>query len=319
MEGLSDLGGAIAGWAYDASADGSIVVGRIIGANGVQAYRWTEGQGAVPLNDVLPGVGPAVAYGVSGDGSVVVGSHSFRAFRWTETTGMQELGQLAGSESEAFDVSGDGSTIVGAAQDTWGKTAFRWTEASGMSRIGDLPGGDIYSEGYGVSADGGVIVGVSNSASGFEAFRWTEAGGMVGLGDLPGGEFLSGATSVSADGSVIVGRSVGNFGLEAFVWDRVNGMRSIMQILNDADILPDGWVLQEATAVSADGTRIVGFGRHPTIGTEAWLVDLGAPVPEPTAALSSVIAMAGLIARNRFVRRRRLRNSVERLWSNCSS
>lgn len=61
--------------------------------------------------------------GVSADGSVVVGgsynaSGQTRAFRWTESGGMQELGTLPGYDwwSGASCVSVDGAVVVGVAK-----------------------------------------------------------------------------------------------------------------------------------------------------------------------------------------------------------
>ena len=111
----------------------------------------------------LPGGNRSEAFGVSADGAVVVGrarnaAGLDRAFRWTASGGMQDLGTLGGDWSEAYGVSADGAVVVGWAFNAAGEyRAFRWTASGGMQDLGTLGGG--YSEAYGVSADGAVVVG----------------------------------------------------------------------------------------------------------------------------------------------------------------
>ena len=132
---------------------------------------------------------------------------------------------------------------------------------------------------------------------------------MVGLGDLPGGSFYirSQANGVSADGSIIVGYGTSANGVEAFVWDATNGMRSVQDVLSSQGIDMTGWQLTSATAVSADGNIIVGFGRNPDGNQEAWLANLSAqsaPVPEPTSLATWALTGVATI----WLARRRKRN-----------
>jgi len=217
----------------------------------------------VPLG-ALPGAEVTEPSAISADGSTVVGNGfsepfpgdgSTEAFRWTQAGGMQGLGFLPGKElSASTAVSADGSTVAGVG---WGNSgddeeAFRWTQAGGMQSLGFLPGAG-FSRSVAVSADGSTIAGRSGS----EAFRWTQAGAMQGLGVLAGAT-SSEASALSADGSTVVGSSSNWTGSsttstqEAFRWTESGGMQGL-------GLLP-GWAMSYASAVSADGSTVVGEG-----------------------------------------------------------
>ena len=52
--GLGDLpGGGFSSFAYDVSADGSIVVGQGLSASGAEAFRWTMADGMIGLGGAL--------------------------------------------------------------------------------------------------------------------------------------------------------------------------------------------------------------------------------------------------------------------------
>jgi probable HAF family extracellular repeat protein len=267
--------------ATDVSADGSVIVGTW----GSQAMRWTQETGFVGLGDFPGGLFGSWANAVSADGSVVVGLGSIEVciphfgcgsqsvpFRWTQASGMVRL-MIA---VPPWDLSADGSVIVGGSGE-----AVRWTQATGSVGLGDLPGGEVRSSAYGVSADGSVIVGYGTSDAGVEAFRWTPDSGMVGLGILPGYGFSS-AQDVSSDGSLVVG----SFGFEGtyagtFIWDASHGMRNLSDVLINLGLGDSlaGWSLDFASAISADGRVIVGYGTNPDGNTEAWIARLA---PQPT-------------------------------------
>jgi probable HAF family extracellular repeat protein len=191
--------------------------------------------------------------------------------------------------------------VVGAYQVESGRRqAFRWTPEAGMVRLGVLSG-DTNSIAHGVSADGSVVAGSSTSRVFTQAFRWTQETGMVELGTLPGGSCISNASAVSADGSVIVGEAYGEAGLEAFIWEANHGMRSVRQVLVSQFGLGArlrGWKLRSATAVSPDGTVIVGYGLNPSGNREAWIASLGNEHrPVALAAANRTVAVTRSMAR----------------------
>jgi probable HAF family extracellular repeat protein len=276
FQGLGLLsGGYDSSTASGVSADGSVVVGTASGADGQQAFRWTDGGGMIGLGFLpLPGGGVIPDYsfaaGVSGDGSAVVGyseavviHDTYEAFRWTSSDGMTGLGFLQGeNRSFAVAVSADG-TVVAGTSDTGGAggfgKAFLWTTSGGMIDFEYLPGGSSPVTLSGVSSNGSVVVGTSYSDLRAQAFRWTISDGMAGLGLLPG-ESNSYAKAVSLDGSVAVGFS----GSQAFRWTSADGMVGLG--------FAPGASNSYANAVSADGSVVVGDGET-TSGDEAFIWD----------------------------------------------
>jgi len=154
----------------------------------------------------------SVAYGLSGDGHVVVGfSHhaqGWEAFRWTAQQGMIRLGELPGGSfySEASDVSFDGSVIVGISADSQSYQAVRWTVD------GEAINTEVLCPGHaaGVSDDGTVIAGIRYGQGGEpnRGFRWTAAQGVVDLPDLASGQRFEYPMAISPDGLTIVGDGI---------------------------------------------------------------------------------------------------------------
>src|SRR5690606_26161884 len=161
----------------------------------------------------------------------------------------------------------DGTMVVGSGDINDVQQAFIWTQETGAVGLGAPDGG--YSIAQKISADGNTVVGIQSSSD-FEAFRWTEEAGMEGLGFLPGGDYSS-AKDVSDDGTTIVGVSNSAEGYFAFIWRDETGMQNLKELLeNEFGLDLTGWVLGEATAISADGSIIVGIGVNPDGHTEGW-------------------------------------------------
>jgi probable HAF family extracellular repeat protein len=95
----------------------------------------------------------------------------YRAFRWTEAGGMEDLGTLpGGTSSEAFGVSADGSIVVGSSDAGGVYRAFRWTEAGGMEDLNVayanlLDDGSYLETAQAISPDGRYIVGTGYNAA----------------------------------------------------------------------------------------------------------------------------------------------------------
>jgi len=267
-----------------------------------RAWVWTGPGSIVNMGTLGDASSHSEAWGVSGDGSVVVGYATqtefsgSRAFRWTTASGMEAI---AGATSYAWGVSGDGSVIVGDIYPVVSSKAFRWTAktgveyimanesfARGVSEDGDVVVGFMQVSGdtrafrwthdtgaedilgtisaaYGVSADGLVVVG----AMGNTPFKWSVAGGLESL-DMMGGS-TGVAYGVSEDGSVVVGIVTISGQTRAVKWT-LKGVERIATI---------GERTNSATAVSYDGDAVVGRIAIPGGGGVAYVVEgKGAPV-----------------------------------------
>ena len=127
-------------WASGVSADGLVVIfdGQKLEEPGFGPdFIWTQSGGLQSLPPAAGATGTS-AWGVSGNGAVVVGSFKdrsgqWRAYRWTRSTGAQDLNtllralgvNLTGWTLESAEaISSDGSTIVGEALYNGAERAF---------------------------------------------------------------------------------------------------------------------------------------------------------------------------------------------------
>ncbi len=206
--GMVDLGtlGGTDSWATAVSANGSVIAGYseltgnpTFNGNPVSdAFRWTAATGMVNLG-TLGGTADAngtgsYAIGISADGSTIVGfsvladNSTDHAFRWTQVTGMVDLGTLGGTNSYAQAVSATGKIIVGGSETTGNATtdAFRWTQATGMQDLNTLlanagvnMSGIQLTSANGISQNGQYVAGVGVFSGITEAFLVSYMDGTV--------------------------------------------------------------------------------------------------------------------------------------------
>ena len=161
--------------AWAVSANGAVVVGACEFERGrSEAFRFSTEGGMTRLG-VLSGDYDSVAYAVSIDGSVIVGVSTcasvVHAFRWTEATGMVDLGTPPDGSCACMSsgVSADGSVIVGQCHGAAGFEAFIWDAVSGLRSVRQILESEFdlgtqlrgwkLRAATGVSADGTVVVG----------------------------------------------------------------------------------------------------------------------------------------------------------------
>lgn len=240
--------------------------------------------GATGLDGTL-----ANTYGISGDAGTLVGlaygdgtgAGNAHAFRWTAATGMTVLPKLTTERAaRANGVSADGSVIWGWNDTSTGfRRGVRWTDG-GIEELLDTAGGQVGEVSRG-NSDGSILIGSRTTVPGRERdiWRWTAATGAVPLGHIahggPAGSSF--AFGVTEDGGMIVGASGFGGNRIPTVWTQEDGLRPLAQLLAERGIeVPAGWSLNTATAVSADGRMIAGWGLSGN-AFRSFLIDLGAP------------------------------------------
>ena len=241
-----------------------------------QGTRWTETMPPTPPDGGLMGNAYGSAWGLSDDGSTLVGLYwrpgqpdgSAHACYWTEETGTIGLGS-SGRQSRANDADYDGNVIVGWDEnpDWGGRRPTVWVDEA----MTVLESPDGFCELSAVTPGGEMVIGNSYNADGriAEAAAWYWIGSTwvkQVLGSLPGTFADYGVVvpnDVTADGSVVVGTNGFDwYQWAGFIWTQEAGMVDLDDFLTDNGVtLPSGFDIQSLTAISDDGTVMVGFGQ----------------------------------------------------------
>ena len=304
------LGGVgIDGPLLSVNFDGTRIVGSaeiffpVFPGYGIETFVWDEADGlrASGLSD--PGVSIRLG-GMSPNGRYVSGflyeGGGFYPFLWDyEAGGAADLTLgLGGEFTRPFDVSNDAVVVGSCCGDHNDDHAFRWGPVGRGAFLEAPIGPDARSRALAISHDSGTIVGwvLDPAGSGMRATRWNAAGELTMLGELPGYSLGTQATAVSADGGVIVG--FGYAGATdppssdgAFLWTQDGGVQSLSILLRSLGLDEvEGWELEEARAISADGNTIVGIGTNAAGQTQGFI----AVIPEPGTALLLGLGLIGL-------------------------
>jgi uncharacterized membrane protein len=240
--GVADTGQLVAGYSFS------------------DAHAWIWSPDGITRVSDFPGMGRDV----DPTGTFVVGQiqvlpdYNTRGFCYYMTGKLVELEPTVGdTHSFAVRIDPSGSYVVG--------TTARWlpefeTRACVWSNLGGRPErvlapSNSRCEGLDIAAGGRIVVGLAYNAHGdSEAARWVD-GALEIIVPSDGG---ASAKGVSGDGSVVVGFSTRHD--NAFVWDKKHGARSLRQMLANAGYDMSAYEFDDATDISADGRRVVGYG-----------------------------------------------------------
>ena len=141
-----------------------------------------------------------------------------RAFAWTESTGMIDLGTLGGTTALAFGTRNRRAVGSSTLSGDLTEKAMGWSLSTGMLDLGSF-GGDSWMLAYATA--GNVVVGAGAVNGWPRAFRWKPSTGLVALPALPGS---TQSVALDVDGNLIAGYSDTSslHGYRPLVW-RTNG------------------------------------------------------------------------------------------------
>jgi uncharacterized membrane protein len=207
----------------------------------------------VPIPEAFSTDVRMTADGATVFGGVPNGTGARRLVRWTESGGLETLGDfplLAGAVSwELGAVSQDGTVVVGSADDGTRYVPFRWTEADGLEELGTSPEGGARPTA--ISADGSTVAGFSGrNPNASDIFRWTAQdqlqimGAAIPLGAWPQG----GTLLLSTDGAILAGASLVNGALNLVRWGTGGTAVASAGLPFVMDMTPDGSVLVGSTS-----------------------------------------------------------------------
>lgn len=204
----------------------------------------------------------------SGGGSV--------AFEWTARHGMRALpGSDTAASTRAVGLRDRDRRVIGWVQGDGTASALTWRDGVAEPLRSTLDGAGVAAELTGASVQAHTVFGLitQGGSSAAAAFRWRDGRTLEPLVTPP--EPTARFHAASADGRVLVGGSERGGRREPWWWTAEDGFVALPDLLVRHGIgLPDGWELLALTAVSDDGTRLAGWGRHAG-RLDSFVVDLG--------------------------------------------
>lgn len=300
--GTQRLQGAIA--VQGLSPSGRYVAGAVLDEMQRQVASYWDADGAVhtlaPMPDIETIGVISQAHAVTDEprivGSARRPSRGSVAFEWTHADGMRALPLLHGDgSSRAVGISHDGRRIVGWEREAGVTRGVMWQDGRAMpldAALGDAVPGEV----LGANRSGDVLVGVLN-ASMLDigaAYRWHATAGMQVLPQPP--EMSLRFYASSADGRVLVGGSGHGDRREAWLWLEASGIVSLQALLQTHGIaIPQHWTPMMLTAVSDDGRRLAGWGKHGGV-LDSFVIDLARDAAATSCAGTAQAALTSTAA-----------------------
>jgi uncharacterized membrane protein len=248
------------------SASGRHATGSSLDEQQREVATWWDAAGVAHALGGLTGADASagvlsVGYGITDEPQVVGTSASGAdsvAFRWSAAQGMRRLA-ADGAGSAAIGISDDGHRIYGwSTHEDGPRRGTVWIDGHACCMAGIERGGD---ELVGANREATILLGIAgDDAHAQTPYRRDSDTRRMPIETTLAAPLKFGASS--DDGNLLVG-TAGNGGQRvAVVWTQAGGVERLQDFLAAHAIdVPSGWTsLLAATAVSADGRRIGGFG-----------------------------------------------------------
>lgn len=268
---------SFAGQTYAVSNDGSSYAIFLSGFNDARVVRGGAGHWLYGPDGSANGV--QTAFGLSGDGDIVVGRHGGSAAYWTYLGPANGYANAAlmptlSGNSTAYALGLDGTVAVGTSLDANAtQRAVVWT-GTAFGTVSSLDPTELYgpSAASAISDDASTIVGYVTDGGNQTAAIWNgTAYGTVGLVG-PIGSSTSRAMAVNADGSIVGGTfelqsSAGTY--HAFLKSGSAPSADLNDLLTTAGVNMTGIVLADVTGLSDTGHYLAA---NDTMAGQAYIV-----------------------------------------------
>jgi len=279
------------------SASGRYVVGSALDAQQREVAAYWDDAGEVHRLGGLAGAvarASVLSLGLTVDDDLEIsGSANTRddhrvAFDWRPGAGMRRLPALDADDSSGVLGLGnmDGRVLGWSGHGDAVRRNVLWR--AGEVRALDEPLGS--AELTGGSHDASTLLGLSTRTPSQEAFRWTKPAGLQPL--LQPASALPRPARFGAssdDGRILVGSAGHGAQRVAVVWTDARGAEPLTAWLERNGVaIPPGWTLIAATAISADGSCIGGYGLRAG-RFQSFIIDL--PSAETAATVTGARSM----------------------------